>query len=49
MAFMMLSFWVLGVVSGATLGYWVHLFLIIALLSAFVGLAGLARTRKRWA
>lgn len=35
--------WVLGMVSGATLGLWVHLFLLFALVSVVLAVASRGR------
>lgn len=43
---LLFALWVLAFVSGATLGYWVHLLLLFALISFIVALAGMAARRK---
>jgi hypothetical protein len=39
MAAILMVLWVLGMVSGATLGMWVHMLLVLALVSAIFALA----------
>jgi hypothetical protein len=39
MAIILLVLWVLGMVSGAALGWWIHLFLLFALLSLILAVA----------
>ncbi|MFZ5468432.1 MAG: lmo0937 family membrane protein [Myxococcota bacterium] len=43
MAMILFVLWVLGMVSGAPLGMWIHLFLLSALVAALLALMGLAR------
>jgi hypothetical protein len=42
---LLFGLWVLGMASGATLGYWVHIFLAFALVSLIVALSGMSRRR----
>jgi hypothetical protein len=35
----LLALWVLGLVSGATLGWWVHLLLVLAVISLILAIA----------
>lgn len=39
--------WVMGMVSGAGLGAWVHLFLVFALVSSVLGVARIGRIARR--
>ncbi len=39
--------WVLGLVSGAEVGLWVHLFLVLGLVSLILAVAGSARSSWR--
>lgn len=43
MAVILLVLWVLGMVSGASLGWWIHLFLLFALVCATLALANHGR------
>lgn len=43
---LLFALWVLAFISGATLGYWVHLLLVFALVSLIVAVAGMASRRK---
>jgi Family of unknown function (DUF5670) len=45
MAVILFCLWVLGLVSGAHLGLWIHLFFALALVCAVLALAGGARRR----
>ena len=44
MAVILMVLWVLGMVSGAALGWWIHLFLFFALICATLALAQHGRT-----
>lgn len=44
MAVILLVLWILGMVSGAALGWWVHLFLVLALVSLILAVAGRGRS-----
>ena len=39
MAMILLVLWVLGMVSGASLGMWIHLFLVFALVTVVLAVA----------
>lgn len=39
MAIILLVLWILGMVSGAALGWWIHLFLLFALVSLILAVA----------
>lgn len=43
MAIILLVLWVLGMVSGASLGWWVHLFLVFALIAVVLAVANRGR------
>lgn len=43
---LLFSLWVLGMVSGATLGWWIHLMLVFALVSLTVSVLGYAARRR---
>ncbi len=38
-AVILLVLWVLGMVSGAVLGWWIHLFLVFALIASILAVA----------
>ena len=40
----LLVLWVLGMISGSTMGYWVHLLLLFALVSLILAVARRGRT-----
>ena len=44
---LLLALWALALVSGAPLGNWEHLFLLFALVSGGLALAGMAARRRR--
>jgi hypothetical protein len=48
-AVILLVLWVLGMVSGAHLGWWVHLFLVLALLALIVAVVHRGRYGARGA
>jgi hypothetical protein len=48
-AVILLVLWVLGMVSGAHLGLWIHLFLVLALLALILALAHTGRYGARGA
>jgi hypothetical protein len=43
MAAILLVLWVLGMVSGAAVGWWIHLFLLLALVAVTLGVTQRAR------
>lgn len=43
MAIILVVLWVLGMVSGASLGLWIHLFLLFALVSLILAVANRAK------
>lgn len=48
-ALILLGNWVLGIASGASLGWWVHLMLVGALVSVAMGAVGQAARIRRGA